>query len=168
MLLEYLARVGMTARVMAGVGTMAMLAACAGDQTSEQVPDTTSGIASTGSSLPALPQVSQAELETDRQLAPDLRAEARGDSVRLIVTASAGAQINALLPPVLELTGGNRYTLSGTAVTVDSAYFVGDVSVTLARDAFPVVGTLRTSYCRANERLCRNAERAVSVALPTP
>lgn len=143
-----------------------LMSACAGDPPAQQAADTMPASAAVASGLPALPQQSQADIENDRQLAPDLRAELLGDSVRLIVTTSAGAQINALLPPVLELANGVRYSLQGQAVTADSAYFVGDVSIVLARAAFPVTGTLRTSYCRSNERLCRNAARAVSLTLP--
>ncbi len=46
-------------------------------------------------------------------------------------------------------------------MTEDSAYFVERASVTVARSALPIRGTLRTSFCRSDERLCRSAERAV-------
>jgi len=74
-----------------------------------------------------------------------------------------GDRINALQPPVLQTTDGRRLEFRGSAVTTDSAYFVGEVVLPLGEEALPLEGTLITSYCRAGEKLCRTAKRAVRV-----
>ncbi len=94
---------------------------------------------------------------------PDVRVELRPDSVRLVMDAKVGDQINALQPPVLELPGGSRLSFRGTATTPDSAYFVGDVVLMLSRATAPTEATLHTSYCRAGERLCRSVSRTVQI-----
>ena len=92
---------------------------------------------------------------------PNVRVEHTADSLRLVMDAAAGDQINALQPPVLELRDGSRLTFVGGALTPDSAYFVGDVELMLPRQVAPAKATLHTSYCRAGERLCRSVSREV-------
>ena len=131
------------------------LAACAGDQAPASQPQTGTPIVSV---LPQLPQMSK---ELREVVPPDLDLAFDADSVRLTISVEPGARVNALLPPVLDAGDGRRFLLRAPTVTEDSAYFVESASVTIARSALPIRGTLRTSFCRSDERLCRSAERAV-------
>lgn len=108
--------------------------------------------------LPQLPQLSK---ELRDVVPPDLDLAFGTDSVRLTISVEPGARVNALLPPVIDGTDGRRFLLRAPTVTEDSAYFVERASVTVARSALPIRGTLRTSFCRSDERLCRSAEREV-------
>ena len=131
------------------------LAACAGDRAPAPPPPTETPIVSV---LPPLPQLSK---ELREVVPPDLDLAFDADSVRLTISVEPGARVNALLPPVLDAGDGRRFLLRAPTVTEDSAYFVERASVTIARSALPIRGTLRTSFCRSDERLCRSAERAV-------
>jgi len=131
------------------------LAACAGDRAPVPAPTTGTPIVSV---LPPLPQQST---ELRDVVPPDLDLAFGADSVRLTISVEPGARVNALLPPVIAATDGRRFLLSAPTVTEDSAYFVEPASVTIARSALPIRGTLRTSFCRSDERLCRSAERDV-------
>ena len=131
------------------------LVACAGDRAPVPEPPAGPPIASV---LPQLPQLSK---ELRDVVPPDLDLAFGADSVRLTISVEPGAKVNALLPPVIEGTDGRRFLLRAPTVTEDSAYFVERASVTVARSALPIRGTLRTSFCRSDERLCRSAERAV-------
>jgi hypothetical protein len=81
----------------------------------------------------------------------------------LVMAPAPGDQINALQPPLLQTPNGQRLLFTGSAVTADSSYFVGDVTLTVSQDALPLEGTLTTSYCRKGENLCRSAKRLVVV-----
>lgn len=131
------------------------LAACAGDRAPAPAPPTGTPIVSV---LPPLPQLSK---ELRDVVPPDLDLAFGTDSVRLTISVEPGARVNALLPPVIEEPDGRRFVLRAPTVTDDSAYFVARASVTIARSALPIRGTLRTSFCRSDERLCRSAERDV-------
>jgi len=72
-----------------------------------------------------------------------------------------GDQINALQPPALVLENGQRLLFAGLAVTTDSAYFVGEVALTIPAATLPIRGELTTSYCRKGENLCRTAKRQI-------
>ena len=131
------------------------LAACAGDRAPAPSPSTDAPFVSL---LPPLPQLSK---ELREVVPPDLDLAFGTDSVRLTISVEPGARVIALLPPVLDAGDGRRFLLRAPTVTEDSAYFVERASVTIARSALPIRGTLRTSFCRSDERLCRSAERAV-------
>jgi hypothetical protein len=131
------------------------LAACAGDRAPVPQPAAGTPIVSV---LPQLPQLSK---ELREVVPPDLDLAFGRDSVRLTISVEPGARVNALLPPVLDAGDGRRFWLRAPTVTEDSAYFVEPASVTIARSALPIRGTLRTSFCRSDERLCRSAERNV-------
>lgn len=131
------------------------LGACAGDRAPVPEPQTGMQMVSV---LPQLPQLSK---ELRDVVPPDLDLDFGADSVRLTISVEPGAKVNALLPPVIEGTDGRRFLLRAPTVTEDSAYFVERASVIIARSALPIRGTLRTSFCRSDERLCRSAERAV-------
>lgn len=109
------------------------------------------------SAIPTLPKVGPVENDSGPAVRLDTAAGAR----RLVMVPRPGDQINALQPPVLTTTNGRRLEFRGPAVTSDSSYYVGDVVAALAPDALPLEGTLVTSYCRAGEKLCRTAKRAV-------
>jgi len=98
-------------------------------------------------------------VETDG--GPPVRLDSAAQGTRLVMDPKPGDQINALQPPVLQTTDGRRLEFRGSAVTKDSAYFVGDVVLPLDGTALPIEGTLITSYCRAGEKLCRTAKRVV-------
>lgn len=126
--------------------------------------------ASSGGVLSAIPPLReqsdsarQQSYASDESAAPSLRASVDGDSLRLEVVVESGAQLNALLPPVLELEDGRRVAFSALGVTADSAYLTGPATAVVARTGLPAAGVLRTSYCRASERLCRTGRRVVSL-----
>lgn len=97
---------------------------------------------------------------------PPLAVQRTTTGARLEVNPRPGDQINALLPPFIETDDGRRLQFEGPAVTEDSAYFVGAVTTLVADSLLPLRGTLHTSYCKAGERLCRSARRAVQVDTP--
>ncbi len=131
------------------------LAACAGDGVPVPEPKTDAPI------VTLLPQLPQQPPELRPVVPPDLDLAFGADSVRITISVEPGARVNALLPPVIDAGDGRRYLLTAPTVTEDSAYFVERASVTIARSALPIRGTLRTSFCRSDERLCRSAERDV-------
>lgn len=131
------------------------LAACADDRAPASEPQAGTPIVS---ALPQLPQLSK---ELRDVVPPDLDLAFGADSVRLTISVEPGARVNALLPPVIEGADGRRFVLRAPTVTEDSAYFVERAAITVARSALPIRGTLRTSFCRSDERLCRSAERDV-------
>ncbi|WP_373061395.1 hypothetical protein [Gemmatimonas sp.] len=132
-----------------------MLAACAGDPGSVPKTLTRAPIVS------ALPQLPQLAPDLRPVVPPDLDLAFGVDSVRVMISVELGARVNALLPPVIEGIDGRRFILRAPTVTEDSAYFVERASITLPRTALPIRGTLRTSFCRSDERLCRSAVRDV-------
>ncbi len=131
------------------------LVGCAGDRAPAPEPQTGTPIVSV---LPQLPQLAK---ELRDVVPPDLDLAFGTDSVRFTISVEPGARVNALLPPVIEGTDGRRFLLRAPTVTEDSAYFVERASVMVARSALPIRGTLRTSFCRSDERLCRSAVRDV-------
>lgn len=120
------------------------------------------------SSILALPQQTDSArrlaLAYEQDSAPSLRTTRLGDSLRFEVLVERGAQLNALLPPVIELDGGGRVVFQATGVTADSAYLTGPTTAVVARLGLPAQGLLRTSYCRASERLCRTGRRVVRLS----
>ena len=86
-----------------------------------------------------------------------------GDSVRVTLSAGDGAKLNALIPPALETASGERHAFASIGVSRDSSEFLGPVTLTLARAALPLTGTLKAGFCLAGERLCRLATRAVTI-----
>lgn len=135
--------------------TFACLAACSprADQGTPAADSTAPAI----SAIPMLPKVGPVETDSG----PPVRLDSAAQGTRLVMDPKPGDQINALQPPVLQTTDGRRLEFRGSAVTKDSAYFVGDVVLPLDGAALPLEGTLITSYCRAGEKLCRTAKRVV-------
>ena len=133
------------------------IAACAGDPAPLPRPEPSAPIVS---AIPPLPQLSP---ELRPVVPPGVDLAFGADSVRVMISVEPGARVNALLPPVIEASDGRRFTLRAPTVTEDSAYFVERASVMVARSVLPIRGTLRTSFCRSDERLCRSAERDVVI-----
>lgn len=142
-------------RTFALIAAVASVAACSdARESSVTIADST---APALSAIPALPRVGPVETDSG----PSVRLDTTARGPRLVMVPRPGDQINALQPPVLQTTDGRRLDFRGPAVTSDSAYFVGEVVSELAPGALPLEGTLTTSYCRAGEKLCRTARRAV-------
>lgn len=131
--------------------------ACAGDPAPVPRPEAGAPIVS---ALPPLPQLSP---ELRPVVPPHVDLAFGADSVRVMISVETGARVNALQPPVIEGSDGRRFVLRAPTVTEDSAYFVERASVTVARSVLPIRGTLRTSFCRSDERLCRSAVRDVVI-----
>lgn len=112
------------------------------------------------SALPGLPNFSNAARPDS---GPPLVITRDDGGLLLAVDARNGDQINALLPPYLETADGRRLHFGASALTEDSAYFIGQVTARVGDSLLPLHGTLHTSYCRAGENLCRSAKRAVRV-----
>ena len=151
---------GLSARYLSAMRTIAVLAAvslvaCSPSREPEtQAADST---VSAISAIPTLPKV--APVETDS--GPPVRLVLTDTVRRLVMDPKPGDQISALQPPMLQTTDGRHLEFRGSAVTKDSAYFVGDVVLELEEGALPLDGALTTSYCRAGEKLCRTAKRMV-------
>lgn len=142
---------------------MAMLAACtpSGEPPANAKAHAADSTAPAISAIPTLPKVGRVETDSG----PPVRFDSTAPRARLVMDPKPGDQINALQPPVLQTIDGRRLMFGGSAVTKDSAYFVGDVVLMLEADALPIEGTLITSYCRAGEKLCRTARREVRFGL---
>ena len=151
--------------VLAFAGTACDADRSSGDAGGGATPDvaTTGAASGAGEGIGAALRGSTRGDAPEHDLGPDVRADFHGDSVILTVLASPGDQINALQPPVLEMTDGARHVFAGHGITPDSAYFTGAVSLVLPRTVVPLTATLLTSYCRAGERLCRSASRPVRI-----
>lgn len=134
---------------------VASLAACS--PTAERSAPVADSTATTISAIPTLPKVGPIEADSG----PPVRLVTTDATRRLVMVPRPGDRINALQPPVLQMTDGRRLEFRGPAVTQDSAYFVGDVVLELKGETAVLEGTLITSYCRAGEKLCRTAKRVV-------
>ncbi len=86
----------------------------------------------------------------------------RGEAI-LAVAPANDLRINARLPPVIELAAGGIVRLSRGRVTRDSSYYL-EPPWALRPPGVPIRGTLRVSYCRAHEPVCRTG--AFPVDLP--
>lgn len=137
--------------------TFACLAACS--PRADQGTPVADSVAAAISAIPTLPKLGPVEPDSG----PPVRFDSTAQGARLVMDPAPGDRINALQPPVLHTTDGRRLEFRGSAVTTDSAYFVGEVVLPLGEAVLPLVGTLITSYCRAGEKLCRTAKRAVRV-----
>lgn len=135
------------------------------DQPAPSTADTTAA-STDGQVSSALPRLPKFGDPTAVDSGPPLAVQRTTTGARLAVNPRPGDQINALLPPFIETDDGRRLQFEGPAVTEDSAYFVGAVTTLVADSLLPLRGTLHTSYCKAGERLCRSARRAVQVETP--
>lgn len=107
----------------------------------------------------------------DRRLPPhselSLRLTPQGDSLQLALVPAPGMEVNARLPPALELDDGAVVRFQASRLTPDSAYFAEPPVAWLPTPAGrqPVTGTLRASVCSAGERVCRPVVLRVSAHL---
>lgn len=85
-----------------------------------------------------------------------LQARSRGDDVVLAVVPAGDLRINARVPPAIELTGGGIVRLARGRVSGDSSYFL-EPPWEVRPPSIPIRGTLRVSYCRPDEAVCRSA-----------
>jgi len=145
-------------RTIGAVSAFALVACSSAPERSTPIADST---APAISAIPTLPKVGPVETDSG----PPVRLDSAEQGTRLVMDPKPGDQINALQPPVLQTTDGRRLEFRGSAVTTDSAYFVGDVVLPLEGTALPLEGTLTISYCRAGEKLCRTAKRAVRIGV---
>lgn len=150
------------------LATLAVLTACASDRTADSgsqsaLNDQSAALENGLGAVFDGIALSNGPPEPTAEVGPELRASFGEDSVILLVEPAVGDSINAMQPPVLELKDGSRHVFAGRAITNDSTYFIGDVTLVLSRSLLPLKGTLYTSYCRSGERLCRSVTRTVLV-----
>jgi hypothetical protein len=109
------------------------------------------------------PRRSLAQRELTLRLTPD------GDSLRLVLLAAPGVEVNARLAPALELDGGDVVRFHASRLTPDSAYFAEPPVAWLPAPASArrrlITGTLRASVCSVGERICRPVVLQVSARL---
>ncbi|AMW03799.1 hypothetical protein [Gemmatimonas phototrophica] len=148
----------MTPKTLGILAAFLLCSACS-DAPSDQVADTalppTDAVAS---ALPTLPKFGDVVPDSG----PPVQQVRSAAGVRLVMDPAPGDQINALQPPVLVLANGQRLLFAGSAVTKDSAYFVGEVALSVPAATLPLRGELTTSYCRKGENLCRTAKRQIA------
>jgi hypothetical protein len=63
-------------------------------------------------------------------------------------------RINARVPPAIELAAGGVLRLVRGRVSMDSSYFV-EPPWEVRPPGVPIRGTLRVSFCRPDEAVCR-------------
>jgi hypothetical protein len=85
-----------------------------------------------------------------------LKAGFQGPEAILAVIPAADLRINARVPPAIELPAGGIFRLARGRVSVDSSYFV-EPPWELRPLGMPVRGSLRVSFCRVDEMVCRSA-----------
>jgi hypothetical protein len=92
-----------------------------------------------------------------------LQARSRGGEAVLTVVPAGGLRINARVPPAIELAAGGVVRLVRGRVSTDSSYFL-EPPWEVRPPGVPIRGTLRVSFCRPDEAVCRLA--MVPVDLP--
>jgi hypothetical protein len=92
-----------------------------------------------------------------------LQAGSRGRERILAVVPTEGLRINARVPPAIELAVGGIVRLARGRVSLDSSYFL-EPPWEVRPSGVPIRGTLRVSFCRSDETVCRSA--ALPVKLP--
>ena len=92
-----------------------------------------------------------------------LQARSRGGEPVLTVVPAGDLRINARVPPALEFAAGGVVRLARGRVSVDSSYYL-EPPWEVRPSGVPIRGTLRVSFCRPDEAVCRSA--MFPVALP--
>lgn len=95
-----------------------------------------------------------------------LEAGRRDGRAALIVVPTDGAQLNAKLPPALEWRDGRVVRITSGAVTPGGDYYAGSAWTERPPDLRPDA-TLRVSFCRAGEGLCRTVTLPVHLGPAT-
>lgn len=78
----------------------------------------------------------------------------RDGRAALIVVPTDGARLNAKLPPALEWQDGRVVRITSGEIAADGDYYTGS-AWTERPPELPPEATLRVSFCRAGEGLCR-------------
>jgi len=86
----------------------------------------------------------------------NLRARSHGGEAILAVVPAGHLRINARVPPAIELAAGGIVRLVRGRVSTDSSYFL-EPPWGVRPPGIPIRGTLRVSFCRPDEAVCRSA-----------
>jgi hypothetical protein len=78
-----------------------------------------------------------------------------GARTRVVLVAAPNLEINAKVPPALELADGSVLRFTASELTPDSAYFAAPPAAWLEHPADTVHGTLRVGVCQRGEEVCR-------------
>jgi hypothetical protein len=78
-----------------------------------------------------------------------------GAGTRVVLVAAPNLEINARVPPALELADGSVLRFTAPALTPDSAYFAAPPVAWLEQPADTLHGTLRVGVCQRGEAVCR-------------
>ena len=148
----------MTPKTLGILAAILLTSACSDTPSDKSAREEEQSTESVVSALPTLPKFGNVVPDSGPPV-QQVRSEA---GVRLVMDPAPGDQINALQPPVLVLANGQRLLFAGSAVTKDSAYFVGEVALSVPAATLPLRGELTTSYCRKGENLCRTAKRQIA------
>ena len=84
-----------------------------------------------------------------------LQAGSRGGEAILAVVPAEDLRINARVPPAIELAAGRIVRLARGRVSMDSSYFL-EPPWEVRPSKVPIRGTLRVSFCRPDETVCRS------------
>jgi hypothetical protein len=84
-----------------------------------------------------------------------LQARTHGGEAILAVVSAGDLRINARVPPAIELAAGGVVRLVRGSVSMDSSYFLESPWV-VRPPGVPIRGTLRVSFCRPDETVCRS------------
>ena len=95
-----------------------------------------------------------------------LEISARGGELLLTLLPAAGAKINALAKPTLELQDGRLVTFDAATLTSDSAYYA--VPPTARTHSGRLEGNLRVGVCPAGMSACQTVTIPVDETFPTP
>ena len=92
----------------------------------------------------------------------DLQARSRGGEAVLAVVPAGDLRINAQVPPAIELAAGRVVRLVRGRVSLDSSYFL-EPPWEVRPSGVPIRGTLRVSFCRPDEAVCRSTQLPVDL-----
>jgi hypothetical protein len=92
-----------------------------------------------------------------------LQASSRGGEAVLALVPADDLRLNARVAPAIELAAGGMVRLARGRVSMDSSYFL-EPPWQVRPSGIPIRGTLRVSFCRPDEAVCRSA--TLPVALP--
>jgi hypothetical protein len=84
-----------------------------------------------------------------------LQARSRGGDAILAVVPAGDLRINARVPPAVEFAAGGVLRLVRGRVSMDSSYFL-EPPWEVRPSKVPIRGTLRVSFCRPDETVCRS------------
>ena len=91
-----------------------------------------------------------------------LQARSRGGQAILVLVPAHDLRINARVAPAIELASGGIVRLARGRVSMDSSYFL-EPPWQVRPPRIPIRGTLRVSFCRPDEAVCRSAQLPVEL-----